>query len=240
MKLSTLDNSDSDSDGDSDTDSDLKLRISCKRLKTDALHKTSETSSWREEIPDLIETNEYNSIEPSIIPTFTTIPSKQKAKQKPKQKPKQKAKQESKQKEIGLKASKAINHEDDEILRLSAFQNGLDELPFPHIPVVPTPKPPKPSIVKKTITWDPKQLFPNNKVYPPKEVKEKRPRSPPYNYILLKSNPDNVALNNKFSRPTVDTIYDDDDDDDNDDHHADCDDFDYQYDDYNILSVLKH
>jgi hypothetical protein len=62
---------------------------------------------------------------------------------------------------------------------------------------------------------------------PPKEVKEKRPRSPPFNYILLKSSSDIVALNNKFSKSAVATIYDDDDDDD-----TDYDDFDYQYDDY--------
>jgi hypothetical protein len=81
-KLSTQDNSDSDSD----TDSDLKLRISHKRLKTDALHKTSETISRQEEAPDFNETNEINSIEPSIIPTVTTIPSTLKSKQKSKQK----------------------------------------------------------------------------------------------------------------------------------------------------------
>jgi hypothetical protein len=62
---------------------------------------------------------------------------------------------------------------------------------------------------------------------PPKEVKEKRPRSPPFNYILLKLSSDNVALNNYFSKSAVATIYDDDDDDD-----TDYDDFDYQYDDY--------
>ena len=73
MKLSTQDNSESDSD--SDTDSDLKLRISHKRLKTDALHETSETSSRQEEVPDFNETNEISSIERSIIPTVTTIPS---------------------------------------------------------------------------------------------------------------------------------------------------------------------
>ena len=81
-------------------------------------------------------------------------------------------------------------------MRLFAFQNGLDELPFPHIPVVPIPKPPKLPKVKEIITWKAKQSISNNNEMPPKEVKEKRPRSPPFNYILLKSSSDNVALNN--------------------------------------------
>ena len=53
MKLSTQDNSDSDND----TDSDLKLRISHKRLKTDALHETTGTNSRQENNPYLNETN---------------------------------------------------------------------------------------------------------------------------------------------------------------------------------------
>ena len=108
MKLSSQENSDSDSD--SDTDSDLKLRISHKRLKTNALHETTEINS--------------------IIPTATTIPSK------------------NKRKKINRRANKdkqkAINQEDDEFLRHAAFQIGLDQLPFPHIPAVPASKPPKP------------------------------------------------------------------------------------------------
>ena len=74
--------SDSVSDSDCDTDSDFKLRISHKRLKTDTLLETTGTNSRQQKTPDLNETNDYNSIEPSIIPTVTTITSKQISKQK--------------------------------------------------------------------------------------------------------------------------------------------------------------
>ena len=181
-KLSSQENS------DSDTDSDLKLRISHKRLKTNASHETTEINS--------------------IIPTATTIPSK------------------NKRKKINRRANKdkqkAINQEDDEFLRHAAFQIGLDQLPFPHIPVVPAPKPLKPPKVKETITWKAKQSNPKENEKPSKHVKEKRPRTPPFNYVLRKSIPDNVAQNNTFSKPVVDPIDDDDDDEDDD----------YKYDDY--------
>jgi hypothetical protein len=127
IKLSSQENSDSDSDTDSD--SDFKLRISHKRLKTDALHETTETNSHHEEAPDFNETNENNSIERSIISSVTAIPS---TTSKYKQKSKQKSKQKAKRKKINRTASKdkqkAVNHEDDEFLRHAAFQNGLDEL----------------------------------------------------------------------------------------------------------------
>ena len=105
----------SDSDNDSDTDSDFKLRISHKRLKSDTLHETNGTNSGKEKTPDLNETNEINSIEPSRIPTVTTIPSKQKSKQKSKQI----SKQISKQKKIDnvydeLNDNESINNEEDD------------------------------------------------------------------------------------------------------------------------------
>ena len=119
------------------------------------------------------------------------------------------------------------NKDYEGVLRSSLFQNGVDELPFQPEPYCRKPKLIKPTKVKPTVDWDPKVLFPNNKVYPPKPTRQ-RSKSPPYDYVL----PKYVRKRNNFTfRPSTVSAAAVNDDDENEDYDAN-DDVKYQHDDY--------
>jgi hypothetical protein len=160
-------------------------------------------------VPDLV-TNLSDPIQPTIIPT--PVISNDSATTPPLN-----ANQRKKRNLKATKASaKALNQDLDEMVRSCKWQDAQNELAGPPIPSGRKPKPIKPIKVKATIDWDPKLLFPNLKVKPPKPPKAKKPKPPPIDYILLKSTCDNVAQLNKFTqqleslRPVADPIDDDD------------------------------
>ena len=116
---------------------------------------------------------------------------------------------------------KVKKHEIDKFLISSAFQNVVNE----EFPIEPIPDGRKPKIVtirtpkvKETITWKAKEPTVNDK--PPRMPKEKKVKTPPFNYIFL-GNCENVAKVNKSNIHTSD----DDDDDDDDEYY----DYDYDY-----------
>jgi hypothetical protein len=160
-------------------------------------------------VPDLV-TNLSDPIQPIIIPT--PVISNDSATTPPLN-----ANQRKKRNLKAKKATaKALTQDLDEMVRSCKWQDAQNELAGPPIPSGRKPKPIKPTKVKPTIDWDPKLLFPNLKVKPPKQPKAKKPKSPPIDYILLKSKCDNVAQLNKFTqqleslRPVADPIDDDD------------------------------
>ena len=128
---------------------------------------------------------------------------------------------------------KVKKQEIDKFLISSAFQNVVNE----EFPIEPIPDGRKPKIVttrtpkvKETITWKAKEPTVNDK--PPRIPKEKKVKTPPFNYIFL-GNCENVAKVNKSNIPTSVNNFNDDNDDDDDDE-----DYVYDYDYYD--GVAEH